>query len=109
MLGIPLGLLIGAVTGLVLLLLLRTAWATSARQWKNIISIVGEILALPTFWFGGPWLTSKLLADTDFTSILPYYMASLAVMFLIIVIVPIFRVIIKTANEIENPKKVTNE
>ncbi|HYU51967.1 MAG TPA: hypothetical protein VEK37_03450 [Gemmatimonadaceae bacterium] len=77
--GIVLGVLIGITSGVVFLLLLGTA-----SRWKGASSIVpltGEILAIPTFWFGGPWVSTKLLVGVSTADMLNPYLLSLLLTF----------------------------
>lgn len=83
MIGIPLGILIGIVTGVSFLFLVHTAWRSSEDP-KAIFSVVAHILAIPTFWFGGPWLTTTMLADVQPGSILTSYLVSLTCTFVAI-------------------------
>jgi hypothetical protein len=77
--GVPLGILIGLVSGGVAIILIRTAWQTSGL--KGTVQVVGQLLAIPTFWFGGPWLTSSLLASVEPIEIRTSYVLSLAAVF----------------------------
>jgi hypothetical protein len=99
MIGIALGLLIGVITGTAFLLLVLTAKFTDA---KAIISVVAEILAIPTFWLGGPWLTTTLMQQVDLNLILPSYLASLACTFLAAALYPLVRLVIRTGNAMAN-------
>jgi len=53
--GVPLGVLIGLVTGCVFLLLIRTAVKLTENPIQNLFALLGEILAIPTFWFPLFW------------------------------------------------------
>jgi hypothetical protein len=77
--GIPLGALIGVVTGGVAILLFRTGW--SASDLAGLFKIISQLLAIPAFWFGGPWLTTTMLASVDLDEIRASYLISLAVVF----------------------------
>src|SRR5262245_28017402 len=59
--GLALGLLIGIISGTVFLLLLKTAVSASNQGISSVVTLTAELLAMPTFWFGGPWLTTELL------------------------------------------------
>ena len=100
MLGIPLGLLIGIVSSAAFLFLVRTAWRSPSKDPKTIVSLVGELLALPTFWFGGPWLTTALLENIQLSSILPYYLVSLTCTFAVPAVIVLIRLVIQIGNEI---------
>lgn len=96
--GIALGILIGVVSGLVFLLLFRTAHR--AEKLRDILPAIPELLGIPTFWFGGPWLTTALLKIVELDDILPSYILSLTCTFVLITIMPLFRFVIMIGNEI---------
>ena len=97
MIGYILGFLIGVITGTVFLLLLKTAVNPSERGGPLILILTAEILALPTFWFGGPWLTGKLLVvlvGASSEELINSYAISLAITFMVMVSYPASRWII---------------
>lgn len=106
--GIPLGILIGLVSGYVLTLLLRTAVSIKEPQVKDTLSVIGELFSIPTFWFGGPWVTGVFLKSVDRASILPQYMVSLAFTFLAIVIWPLIKLVISLGEQIGEIKRGAN-
>jgi hypothetical protein len=93
--GIVLGILIGITTGTVFLVLLRTFAELSRQGISKVITLTGELLALPTFWVGGPWLTSGLLKLVPLDVLINPYLISLVCTFSLFVIYPAFRWIIK--------------
>lgn len=93
-LGFLIGFLIGVITGTVFLLLLKTAVNPSERGGPLILILTAEILALPTFWFGGPWLTGVLLGGTSLNELIDSYAISLAITFMVMVSYPASRWII---------------
>jgi hypothetical protein len=97
--GIALGILIAVVSGLALLLLLYTA--TRARPGlKATLTEISELLSMPTFWFGGPWVAGSLLRSVDLPRAVPFYTITLAVCFCAIAVKPLFTLIIKVSDEI---------
>jgi hypothetical protein len=60
-LGPALGFFIGVICGLAVLLLIRTA-QTARATLKTTVAEISQLLAIPTFSFGGPWVTSGELA-----------------------------------------------
>src|ERR671935_2586336 len=98
-LGGGLGVLIGVVSGTCLILLLRTALAGKASV-KNTVAITSELLAIPTFWFGGPWVTTVFVQSLDVRVILPSYMVALAASFVLIALYPLLRLVIWLGNQI---------
>jgi hypothetical protein len=99
LLGVGLGVLIGFVSGTCLILLLRTALAGPANL-KDTLTITSELLAIPTFWFGGPWVTTAFAQSLDLRLILPSYMVALAVTFVAIAAYPLLRLVIWLGNQI---------
>ena len=97
--AVALGVLIGLVSGLAFMLLLRTA-LSGKLEFKASMAIVGELLAIPTFWFGGSWVTASLLQGLNVAEILPTYMVALAVVFSAIAIYPLSRLVIRLGNGI---------
>jgi hypothetical protein len=87
--GIPLGTLIGVVTGGVAILLFRTGW--NETDLAGLLKIVGQLLAIPAFWFGGPWLTTAMLASVDLAEIRASYLISLAIVFVPLAGLPVVR------------------
>lgn len=94
MFGYILGFLIGVITGTVFLLLLKTAVNPSERGGPLILILTAELLALPTFWFGGPWLTGELLGGALSEELINPYAISLAITFMVMVSYPASRWII---------------
>lgn len=88
--GIVLGVLIGIVTTVIGAILIATtahlvtllaAGAQVNLLVKSIAWALGQLVAIPSFWFGGPWLGGRILAGADWRVILPYYMGSLSIVF----------------------------
>ena len=98
-LGVALGVLIGVVSWTCLILLLRTALAGRPGL-KDTLAITSELLAIPTFWFGGPWVTTVFAEAVDLQAILPSYMVALAVTFVLIAMYPLSRLVIWLGNQI---------
>lgn len=99
-LGIGLGILIGLISGTVALVLLRTANSLNRVNLKPIIAVTTEILAIPTFWFGGPWLTSNILVESPIADFVNPYVMTLACTFSILMAYPIFRWVVKVGTEL---------
>ena len=96
--GISLGALIGLVTGIVAVFLMRAALRIPRGDIGRLVTLAGELLAIPTFWFGGPWLATRLLRHLDFALVLPWYLVTLALAFALIVALPLFRVVTGVAS-----------
>ena len=92
------GLFIGVICGLAVLLLIRTATASRATV-KATVAEISQLLALPTFSFGGPWATSALLRSVNLDAMLPSYTVSLSVSFAVVAGVPLFTLISTTCSQ----------
>ncbi len=92
--AIPLGILIGTISGLAAVLLIKVAFQGSLVV--SILSAIGELLALPTFWFGGPWLTTRIIERVQLSE--DIYILSVALVFMIWVSFPMFRLVIVVGN-----------
>jgi hypothetical protein len=96
--GLAIGLLIGVITGTVFLLLLKTANQASEKG-VSIVALTSEILAIPTFWFGGPWLTTTMLTRVSMDELINPYLISLAAVFSLISLYPAARWIIQLGEQ----------
>lgn len=105
--GISLGVLIGIVTGVVMILLINAATQTKIKT-KDIITLIGEFLSIPTFWFGGPWLTTSMLKIVNLNDILQSYMLSLVLTFVLVILNSLIRFIIRKGNEIKDMGEISN-
>ena len=76
-LGPALGFFIGVLCGMAVLLLIRTAAAGTVTL-KTTTAEISQLLAIPTFCFGGPWLTSQWLEESQLAEALPAYVVSLS-------------------------------
>ncbi len=98
--GYPLGILIGVITGYVFMLYFQTVNASKKFKYSTILKISTQLLALPTFWFGGPWITSQFLQSVNFAESLPGYLISLTITFILLVAWPLSRFVIFVGNEV---------
>jgi hypothetical protein len=99
LLGPALGFLIGVISGLSVLLLIRVAVATKATL-KTTLAQISQLLAIPTFCFGGPWVTAQLLRHVDLDAMLPPYAISLAVSFTLVAGYPLAMLVIATGGRV---------
>lgn len=88
--GIPLGILVGLVSGAAFIVFLRTAVLGDA------LKAAGSLLAMPSSWFGGGWLTQAF----DLERILSSYVTSLAVSVVIICLYPLYCFVVRSGNDI---------
>lgn len=97
--GLGVGFLIGLITGANFLFMLKTL--ANAGPWSDGLKVVGEIAAIPTFWFGGPWVTTKIITAATWTAMAPWYVGSLAVAFGVIISKPLVTYIARIVRAIE--------
>jgi hypothetical protein len=102
MTGICVGLLIGAISGFMSLLVFSDTYKEPAPrspllQWilgpkspPSGFKVAGKISGLPIFWFGGSWLTSHL---TSIDYWMAEYVASLAFSYCLIISPAIIRLV----------------
>lgn len=104
MIGLFLGILIGVVTGVVGVILIRTMVDARDKNLTSLLTIIGEFLAIPLFIVGGPWLTGELLEpmleDPVEKNFLASYLMALTIVFVGITIIPISKMIFRLATEI---------
>jgi hypothetical protein len=103
--GVSIGALIGVISGIMSLLILYDAFPRITRPtWferifgrhrASGIRIAWKVAAIPMFWFGGHWLSGLLIKHLNWSELLPYYMVSLAVVYILIMIGPLIHLIIK--------------
>jgi hypothetical protein len=97
--GAFLGVLIGIVTGLVFALFLGASYRASSVG--AVLKVSPQLLAIPTFWFGGPWVTAKLLSDIQSDEIVNSYVVFLAITFVAFVLWPSVRLIVVISRRIQ--------
>jgi hypothetical protein len=95
--GIPLGILIGVLSGLVSLAFLRTLQAVKNDS-GAVLKLAAELIAIPTLWFSAPFV-SKLLAGISPERLVTAYVIALAITWVMIMLWPLLRLIIATASE----------
>lgn len=98
--GIAIGILIGVTSGVVALVLLKTANTASVRDVSSIVALTSEILAIPTFWFGGPFVSTTLFKLVPLAGMINPYIVSVAISFTLLVAYPIFRWVIQLGTEL---------
>jgi hypothetical protein len=106
--GAFLGILIGIITGIVFALFLGVAY--KADSVGAVLKVSPQLLSIPTFWFGGPWVTSKLLSETKLDQLVDSYVAFLAITFTAFIFFPAFRLIAVVTRRItdDQGKEATN-
>jgi hypothetical protein len=97
--GIALGVLIGLVSGAALNLLLWVA-GRGKPDLKSTAAVIAQLFAIPTFWFGGPWVTTTAMQSISLDEIVSAYMMSLSVVFTIMAVWPMFRLVRHLGREI---------
>jgi hypothetical protein len=89
--GVFIGGLIGLVTGIVACACLKILNQVVLSDIKQMFMLLGQILAIPAFWFGGPWVTTDLLQFVDKGLFVLPYTISLAVTFFAIMSYPVYK------------------
>ena len=100
LIGIFIGVLIGVITSIVTLVLLRTALSASITNASAVVAITSELLAIPTFWFGGPWLTTTVLELVALQEMINSYIITLGITYVIILTYPMFRWVVQLGNNL---------
>ena len=76
--GTPLGILIGLLSGIVVLWLFSTIRKATV---KEVPIIIAQCLSLAGLWSGGAWAPGALLKSMNFDEVLPSYLLSVMVVF----------------------------
>lgn len=79
--GGSLGVLIGVVSAIVVLLVIRFA-VSSSPSWQHLVNIIGQLLALAVFWGGGTWASGHMLQGPDQLTLETWYWIALMFTFL---------------------------
>lgn len=95
--GAALGFLIGAISGVASLLVLRNAVATKPTL-KTTRSLITLLFGIPVFCFGGHWLTSIFLSSFTPSVLLLAYLTALSATFGLINLYPLLRLVIRVGN-----------
>jgi hypothetical protein len=106
LIGIPLGIFVGALSGTMFLLIVKTGFESTGSI-KHLTAVIGELVGLASFALGGTWLAKGILKGVDVGQMdfLSHYIISFAATFLLIVSWCLFKVVIKIGNEIGQPKE----
>lgn len=89
--GIVIGVLIGLITGIVGCACVKLIHEASLAHIKSMSWLVTQVLAIPTFWFGGPWLSTDVLKLQEKAVFVVPYTTSLAVTFTILMFYPLYK------------------
>lgn len=110
LIGMLLGIVIGVLSGVVTLALLKTMAEASIKNVASLVPVTTEVLAIPTFMFGGPWATTKLLGEVlKLDELLLPYVTALTTVFVLIVIVPMYKWILRLGIELGESAGKFNE
>jgi hypothetical protein len=99
LLGPALGFLIGLISGLSVLLLIRMA-VTARATLRTTLAQISQLLAIPTFCFGGPWVTGQLMRHVDLDAMLPPYAIFLSVSFTLVAGYPLAMLVVATGGRV---------
>src|SRR5215204_2312314 len=78
---------------------------TGRRNVQSVMKIVAQLLAVPFFWFGGPWVTTAVMKSVNLATIFTAYIYSLAVTFLLIIIFPTLNLVV-SIQVVADPRRV---
>lgn len=106
LIGIPIGLFIGTLSGIIFLLILRTGF--KGEGLKTVTTLIGELTALASFSLGGPWFAKGLLEDMHRADFLGPYLLSFAATFFTIAAKSLYRAVIRLGNEIGQKEGADN-
>ena len=98
--AVALGILIGLISAVPFVVSLRIGYRLLTAQEVSTASLSrlsASVLSLPTFWFGGPWLSSKVMTVLDWSDLAEPYIVSLASVFVLLSIVLVILLIARTA------------
>jgi hypothetical protein len=116
LMGVGLGILIGCITAIITLFILRDAFPDpnpNPGWWERTfgkskiagVKFISKLASIPGFalggGFGGKWFSSALLTGVEWTNVLPVYIFVLALTYLAIMIGPLIRLIVKIMNVIK--------
>jgi hypothetical protein len=100
MVGCGIGALNAMLTGTIFAYMLRSLIVTFT--WIEGAKIVTSVLGISGFWWGGNWAGKTLLGDVKWGLVLPWYALALAILFIILTSIPVYRFIARIANEIRH-------
>jgi hypothetical protein len=83
--GLSLGVMMGLPTSPILVVLIRQLGALHHCT-VGLHYLIGEVLALPTFWVGGPWATGRIVQVIDLPQVVPWYFPSLVCTLMVFVL-----------------------
>lgn len=101
--GIALGALIGLVSVVPFAMLIRTGsrlFKTARMSIGDVGTIVAELSAMPTFWFGGSWASSVIVGTLNWQEVMEPYIVSLTITFGVPSVFLTVLFVAKTAQEI---------
>lgn len=103
--GTALGILFGFVSLVPLGLFVRTAYQLGRdgeASMGKVSAICGELFAMPGFWFGGPWLSSRMISGLDWENLTEPYIIGLTCTFVSLGAFPVVAFIGKVTREISS-------
>ena len=100
MTGIALGVGIGLLSGIAIALLLWTI-LTQAPTVDTAVKVIGELLALPMFWFGGQWMQTAFIQEINSDELRTSYIPAAVVTLVIVASWPIYQAIVKIGRDFQ--------
>jgi len=72
----------------------------SIKDVTSLVPITAEFFAIPTFMFGGPWVLGEWLKLVPLDNLRLPYVAALTTVFVLIIVLPMYRWILRLATEL---------
>jgi hypothetical protein len=99
--GASIGVLVGFIAAIITLVILKTLDSASISNLKSMLTLFGELTGLVVFVIAASFLTGSGLGNGDWIKeIRDSYVTFLTLTFLLIMIYPIFKWIIKLARDV---------
>ncbi|HYQ58868.1 MAG TPA: hypothetical protein VEP89_16115 [Draconibacterium sp.] len=96
--GIPLGIFIGLLSGYFFLMLVKTM--RKKEEFKKLQKVIALMSALVVFSLGGSWFSTGFLEEITAVDILPSYLCSFTGVFVLICSTVIFQIAIQLGKSI---------
>lgn len=98
--GISIGILVGVISGLITLVVLKTLANASISNVKSILTLFGELTGLVAFLITANFLAKSNLFPDGVSDIRDSYLVSLTATIVLMMIYPVYRWIVKLGKEL---------
>lgn len=78
--AIAVGIIIGILSGLVTILIVRVTLKDD-RSTGDFVELIAEFVAVPSLWFGGGFINEQLVVQMKLAQNVSYYMLSVAIVY----------------------------